>query len=318
MEAVRSDMVKIVSVKMVAVILAGVLFLGCPAAFGAESREEIEAFLEAPGAVEIFKGAKGRGAAKSQEQDSPLVKQAQAFGVYLDPPPKPVRQNRTSLGRSRSPATRPAAVTAKFDLIGTCYYASKPEMSLALIKEPAKGLHWVRQGSTVGRLVIEQINDGKATIRDNKRTFELVAKRPPKKSLVRSGPGVEESSDTTGVSSIEVPVEPEAFAGAESIPEISPEESALLDKFFAEMEALEARAESEGSEQDSEAGIALMDELMSELENVRISAEESEKLDDLGEELKEGQQEEVQEEVQKDQVKQSEKIDAKELPPPPK
>jgi hypothetical protein len=67
-------------------------------------------------------------------------------------------------------------VSAKFDLVATSFFASNPNMSLALINEPGKGLNWVKQGSTVDRLTIEKVTDGSITIRDGQRTSEMTIK----------------------------------------------------------------------------------------------------------------------------------------------
>jgi hypothetical protein len=66
-----------------------------------------------------------------------------------------------------------AQVTAKFNLVGTSYYAGKSGLSLALIDEPGQGLRWVREGNSVGHLMIDKVNDGSITVRDGSRTFEM-------------------------------------------------------------------------------------------------------------------------------------------------
>jgi hypothetical protein len=71
-------------------------------------------------------------------------------------------------------------------------------LSLALIDEPGKGLHWVRQSSKVGHLLIEQIKDGLIVVKDGKGTFELEAEQKPEISLLEGAPG---ASGRTGDSS---------------------------------------------------------------------------------------------------------------------
>jgi hypothetical protein len=68
-------------------------------------------------------------------------------------------------------------------------------MSLALIDEPGKGLRWVRPSSKVGHLIIEQVKDGIVVVRDGQNSFEIVAERPVKKSLLKAGsPGINSTS----------------------------------------------------------------------------------------------------------------------------
>ena len=287
-------MINVQLIKTVVSSFTIIVFFSCPAVFGAQSREEIESFLKAPSAVEIFQGTKGRKVGKSDSQESPLVKQAQAFALYLDPPPKPAAKAPSKSGGLRGLTPRPAVVNTKFDLFGTCYYAGNPKMSLALIKETGKGMHWVRQGSSVGRLVIEEIEDGQVTVRDNKRTFKLVAKREKKKSLVKSssaGTSPDEAVVKLFAGKAEKIPKIKAVAKIEAAPEISPEETALLEKFFTEMEALESGQDQDGdSQQLREEGVAMMDQLLAELDNVRISTEEANQLDSLGRELQEARE----------------------------
>jgi len=68
---------------------------------------------------------------------------------------------------------RPRESTAKFTLHATSYYATSPEESMALIDEPGKGLHWVRQGTQVGYIVIHEIRTGMIILRNGKRIQEM-------------------------------------------------------------------------------------------------------------------------------------------------
>ncbi len=96
---------------------------------------------------------------------------------------------RTPTGSGASGVTRGPAVTPKFKVLGTSYYKGRPELSLALIDEPGKGLHWVRQSSKVGHLLIEQVKDGIVVFKDGKSTFELEAELKPEISLLEGAPG---------------------------------------------------------------------------------------------------------------------------------
>ncbi len=180
---------------VMAAILAAVFFV-FPAVFGVRSDEQVEGFLDSAGAIEEFKSDRGEKSAKSERQISPLVEQAKDFALYLNPPPAP-KPKRTAKPRKPSVSPKPRTVSPKFTLVGTSYYASHPELSLALIDEPGKDLRWVSQSSKVGHLVIEEVKDGVVVVRDGQRTFELVAKRPEKRSLVKSPPSGETGSKST-------------------------------------------------------------------------------------------------------------------------
>jgi hypothetical protein len=159
---------------IIAAIVAAVLLV-CAAVYGVRSDPTIETLLQAPNALDRFTASKGQRPDREEGQVSPLVKQAADFARYLNPPPPPAPMASATEAAATEPAP-PAPVSAKFDLVGTSYYASHPELSLALIDEPGKGLNWVRQGSSIAYLTIEKVSDGSITVRDGQRTFEMTVK----------------------------------------------------------------------------------------------------------------------------------------------
>ena len=186
---------------IVAAVLAVIflVFFVFPVVFGGYSDEHLESArggLDSPGVIEKFNKTVGNKAKTSQNEISPLVQQAGAFALYLDPP-KP-RMPRTPTGGGASGVTRGPAVTPKFKVLGTSYYKGQPELSMALIDEPGKGLHWVRQSGEVGHFLIEQVKDGIVVFKDGKGTFELEAEQKPEISLLEGAPG---ASGRTGASS---------------------------------------------------------------------------------------------------------------------
>jgi hypothetical protein len=178
-------MIKTLRITSIIAVVLAVVFFVFPAVFGVRGDKQIEQFLNSAGVIEEFKEAKGEKSEDSRREISPLVKQAEAFALYLNPPPKP--EPVPSVAAKIEP--RPAGpVTAKFKLIGTSRHVLQPELSLALIDEPGKGLYWVRQSNKVGHLIIEQVRDGLVVVRDGQNTFELVAERPEKRSLLKANP----------------------------------------------------------------------------------------------------------------------------------
>ncbi len=172
------------------------VFFVFPVVFGGCSDEHLEESLDSPGVIERFNKTVGNKAKTGQNEMSPLVQQAGAFALYLNPP-KP-KMPRTPTGSSASGVIRGPAVTPQFKVIGTSYYKGRPDLSIVLIDEPGKGLHWVRQASKVGHLLIEQVKDGLIVVRDSKGTFELEAEQKPEISLLEGAPG---PSGRTGDSS---------------------------------------------------------------------------------------------------------------------
>jgi hypothetical protein len=200
-------MIKTLRITSIIAVVLAVVFFVLPAVFGVRSNKPTEQFLNSASVMEKFNKAKGKKSTKSESQVSPLVKQAEAFALYLNPP-EPKKAPATStreMAMSRIPPRPTGPVSPKFKLIGTSYYALHPELSLALIDEVGKGLRWVKQSGKVGHLIIEQVKDGLVVVRDSKRTFELVAERPEKRSLLKKS--VSSGARITGSSSPRVSAE---------------------------------------------------------------------------------------------------------------
>jgi hypothetical protein len=180
---------------VLAVALAAVLVVFSVVVFGARGDKDIEELLGEPNVIEKFNSSSGNKATRGANQVSPLVQQAGAFALYLNPPkPKPTRPVKDR----PSTIKRAPSATPKFKVMGTSYYKDRPESSIALIDEPGKGLHWVRQSSMVGHLLIQEIKDGIVVIKDNNGTFELKAEEKPRISLLAGAPAV--PSKKVGVS----------------------------------------------------------------------------------------------------------------------
>ena len=264
-----------------ALLAAGILIF--PAVFGARGDKTIEEFLKSPGAIEKFQRARGD-EAEGKGQISPLVKQARAFALYLNPPPK--RPARTAT-RPR-PAPRPKVTSAKFKLLGTSFYALHPDLSLALIDEVGKGIRWVRRSGRVGYLVIDQIKDGLVVVKDGERTFEVaVVERPKKVNLIKSP-----TLDKTDAKAALQPGWQGVTAGqmsAEESAESRAEKAAALEELVRGLKAIQADVESEQvkTEEEKEADAALA----KFIESIRIDAEEAKKLNTLGRKLQNGGEE---------------------------
>jgi len=235
-------------------------------------------FVNSAGVVEKFAKSKGTKPKDSQNQISPLVKYAEDFALYLDPPPKvpsKTRQPRTKKGQPAPKRVQPKKVSAKFNLIATSYYAAHPEKSIALINQPGKGFSWVRQGGKVGYLIIEEVKDGVVVIRDGERIYEVEAVRKPQRNLVRGkGPSI---SEITGINK-------EATAVSSKTLGMSQKETEMAEKILAELEAMSLQTEA-GLDQTAESK-ELLEELMSGIESIRIDNKEAKMLENLGKELR--------------------------------
>jgi hypothetical protein len=229
------------------------------------------------------------------------------------------RPKTTPAARKQAPILEPPrSFSAKFTLVGTSYYASRPELSLAYINEPGKGFHWVRQGSKVAHLLIEQVQDGSIVVKDHEKTVTLVAERTPKKSLIKGETTSTSTTTLPGASASitsSVPVEAGAGQNAVSVVEkttaapavltapvdrrrllqtSSAEQDAGLADFINELKAKQAGAGTgEGGSVYSEAEKAELKEAIATFESMRITIEEGNRLNRLGKELKQIQRKPV-------------------------
>jgi hypothetical protein len=149
------------------------VFIAC----GSRADPHAEQIL-ASSVIERYRQAGGNGTQDDRHQTSPLVQQAQAFALYLNPPSPPKRNLTASLPEKQGiitpvPEVRPPSSSPKFELRGISYYRSRPAESMALVWEPGSGHRWVKQGTQLGHFFVEQVNSRSILYRDGQRTHEM-------------------------------------------------------------------------------------------------------------------------------------------------
>lgn len=111
---------------------------------------------------------------------SPLLEQAEAFALHLNPP-KPAPRQETSLPAvSPPPAPRPPSPTPQFRILAISYYRSSPDKSLAMVWDANKGGYWIKKGDRLGHFVIERIEKEAIIYRDGDqlRQMAVAVKQP--------------------------------------------------------------------------------------------------------------------------------------------
>lgn len=127
--------------------------------------------------VEKFSQASDCSEKSSQKTLSPLVKQAKAFALYLNPPQLPKPEEAPVPGGTLMQtlsAARAVKSKPKFRLFATCYYRSKPEESMALVSESGSRPRWIKQGTLLGHFVVMKVMRGKIVYRDDYRLHEMM------------------------------------------------------------------------------------------------------------------------------------------------
>jgi len=276
---------------VVAAILAGVFFV-LPVVYGVRSDERIDEFLKLPSVREKYENAADNKAKTGESPVSPLVEQAEAFALFLNPL-KPTIQKTAKEARTTDFADR-LPVTPKFKVFATSYFADNPELSLALIDEPGRGRYWVRQSSKVGHLLVEQIKDGLVVVKSSKETFELeIEQIPDTKSLTKPSPASSlrgsqsrlkstlpalDRADTGVIRSMDMP---------QNLQE-NGEDDEKMGELVDKLKDLQKNVASDktNSGLDKERRAARIEQLISKFKSTRVSAEEAKKLDNIGEKLK--------------------------------
>jgi hypothetical protein len=147
-----------------------------------------------PAAVERFSALHDAVGRNAQETAVPLLREAETFALYLNPPAPPATPATPQvIPRSQAVAPRalcqPPQVTPWFRLLATSYNRRHPEQSWALISEPGRKDRWVTGGEPLGRFVLESVGErGNIVYRDGSRSREMriavreagaVARLPP-------------------------------------------------------------------------------------------------------------------------------------------
>jgi len=276
---------------IIAAILAGVVlvFLVVLGVRSNPSEAKIEQLLNSPGAIEKFNKAQSDKVTKDQGQSSPLVKQAQALALYLNP-----SQPKAGLpGQLRGMPSPIGPVTAKFTLIGTSFYEARPKESLAFIDEPGKGLRWVRPSSQIGHLTIEQIKDGLIVVRDGQSTFEMKAEQKTQKSTLLEGSPSGAASAIPASTTVPKSGTRITRGSRSQTPQLKDEQKAALEELVEKLRNMQRDIKSQKTDSGAspKEKAELVEKLISDFKATRVSDDEARKLGDLGKELKDVQQE---------------------------
>jgi hypothetical protein len=160
-------MIKTLRITIIVTAVVAGLFFVLSAMFGLRRDKEKEAFLANPTITATTK--KGINRRDTAEQDIPLIKQAQAFTLRINPPAPKVEVSTQIVKPVETPT---------FKLLGISYYPDDPNRSMALIDEPGKGQHWVTPSAKVGHLTILQITDAKIRYTDGQKNMEMSVEKP--------------------------------------------------------------------------------------------------------------------------------------------
>lgn len=159
------------SISLLVLISASLLFVLSVTQWGQDSSENKD--NSEISIVERYKKLGASGGRNNRDVISPLVKQASAYALYLNPPKPPAPKTVPRPTVHAQPVNRTVDITPKFRLLATTYYRSSPDKSLALVSEPGKGDHWVKKGERLGHFMVESVEKEGIFYRDGNQTREM-------------------------------------------------------------------------------------------------------------------------------------------------
>ena len=168
-------MVRILQIIVVSAVISTVVVLTCCVSQLLQGAPEIQ-WSPGPPIIERFMQTRVHSEISSQAAIHPLVREAEAFALYLNPPELKKSSEITVSSSSRRTilTVRPVKISPKFTLVATSYYRSKPQESMALVWEPGTGSHWIKQGTKLGHFIIDKIERGTVVYRNGNLRGEMV------------------------------------------------------------------------------------------------------------------------------------------------
>lgn len=274
-----------------AYLLIQALGLGSLIGLEEQTDEAVMATLTAPGVVERFQASRGGRSTSVADETPPLVRNAEIFASIINPPPplEPVEKAPPKTGPIRP---QPPRTTPKFTLVGT---ASAFSESFAYIRLDDGTYQWVRQGDEIGHLVVKEIKPGSIVCWEGDAEVEMVVEPVmDTASLLEAGGERAPAERAATATMLDTPVRPATgrITGRPAVPRTisarplgrSPLPTPpMTDDQVRELDALSERVQTDVK--NGEDFRAAANRRIAELRAARVSAEEAEDLEYLGETL---------------------------------
>lgn len=310
-------MIKTLRIAGVLTAVAAVILFALPVVFGSGNGKDNQKLLDSDTIIEKFKKSQDSLAQKNNQALPPLVVQAQAFARILVPP-VPVQEP----GKEKITEVERPAPIVQFKLLSTCVHQTYPELSLALIDQPGDGLSWVRPSDKISHFVVKEVKTGLLIVNDGQKNVEIKMETEPTFESIASSAPTPASSLPLPTSSLPGRRTPARSPGTTSVPpmpasgvrttpgfngpmtmprmpstrssaSVIPEDEAASMKLMSELEAAlaGAGANGESTEEAMRKADEIYEKYFNELDNMQISGEEAQKINDMGQKLDNEQQE---------------------------
>lgn len=140
--------------------------------------------------VDVFTEANHAHSQGTSEKIPPLVAQAQALALILNPPSPPRKETlaipkERVVERAPVPEIRPVTTSPKFKIIGTSCSELRPDRSMALIVESGSDeARWVRAGEQIGHFTVHAIRPGVVVCLAGGEPCEMTMEQVPEPTTV--------------------------------------------------------------------------------------------------------------------------------------
>ena len=197
-------MVKTLRITSVLIGAGAIVLLVFSVAYGIKGDPEVRQLLDNFGPIEQFEKDQGKAAAQRNIQAKhPLVAEAERYARLLNPP-KPQPSPRNIIDRGNNTPPPPPKMTAKFDLLATCYNTQDPNRSYACVDEPGKGQYWVGVNEKIGHHVVREIRSGEIILWNGRQDEILKVPEKIHRSLLK-GEGGAQTVPTTAMQNRSAP-----------------------------------------------------------------------------------------------------------------
>ena len=287
-------MIKTLRITSFLAAILAILFFAFLIVYGIQSDQNAEEYIKSQGVIEKFKADSGSKTQNNNNQAYPLVQQAQAFALIINPPKTPRTNNAPQRNNPGTPdvSSRTLATTPKFKVTVTSINENHPELSSALIDDGITK-KWVRPSETYNHMLISEIKDGMVIVKNSETTYEIPIEDKKTvtaaKSARNSNSSARNNSSTRNNTSSrnnsatqkkqEDPVQRKNEA-------VIRDSSKTTSEYDQEVSNLLEKVKNLGTDLDSDEKSAKIKEFISEfeykLQDMNITEEEAKKLDSLG------------------------------------
>ncbi len=264
-----------------------------------KSDQRVGKVLASPGAVERFHDLHGDKSTSGEDMTPPLVRLAESFKEIIDPrivesgPTTPVAAT-----VKPGPIVKPREVSAKFTLVGTSYSPSNPNSSFAYVFADNK-YQWLGCGEEIGYLTIKEVRESSVICSDGRQDSEIPMEVVPDRvSMLETGdlmvsdaaaaapqPVAVKSPAGASAGSSRLPKRPAFRQPPAAPPKMDGSEHEALKDLAAGLKKLQAVPGGDAGDARKAEQEAAIDKLISEFKSSRVSPQETQKLENLDDEV---------------------------------